>query len=331
MILNPAVIALLSGSVLVCFLLLYASFFAIRILRKWDLRSGSELQLVLERRTYLIATVLSYAFGFELVSLFLYIHNAEQMHTLFVGAMCAAGTLYVNDYGYPALLVKAALFILAGVWLIMNYADNRAWNYPLIRKKYALLLFIVPVALTAAVLQGLYLLNLKADVITSCCGSLFSQGSAEVRTEVLSLSGFPWPQTMYPLLGATLAAGTILNRTGRGGYVFGLIGTATFTISLGGVIAYISPYIYELPTHRCPFCLLQSDYHYIGYPLYLTLFTGVVTSVGAAVLTPFKKIESLREALPRIQKRLALISVLCFGIFTVISIIAIMTSNLAIN
>jgi uncharacterized integral membrane protein len=98
--------------------------------------------LILERRTYIISTILAYLFGFQLLSLFLYIFTADHLHTLFVGAMCAAGTLYVNAYGYPALIMKVINFLLAGLWLILNYADNRAYDYPLIRKKYFFLLII---------------------------------------------------------------------------------------------------------------------------------------------------------------------------------------------
>ena len=54
--------------------------------------------------------------------------------------MCAAGTLNVNAYGYPTLVLKVLNCLLAGIWLILNHADNRADDYPLIRKKYALLL-----------------------------------------------------------------------------------------------------------------------------------------------------------------------------------------------
>ena len=86
-------------------------------------------------------------FAFELISFFLYIYTADHLHTLFVGAMCAAGTLKVNGFGYPALLLKMLNFILAGLWLIMNYADNQAYDYPLIKKKYLLLLLITPLVL----------------------------------------------------------------------------------------------------------------------------------------------------------------------------------------
>ena len=67
-------------------------------------------QLILERKTYLISTLLTYLLGFELLSLFLYVFTADQLHTFFVGAMCAAGTLYVNGYGYPALILKVVIF-----------------------------------------------------------------------------------------------------------------------------------------------------------------------------------------------------------------------------
>ena len=59
MILHPAIIALLVASVLISSLVLYALWYGVRILYSWDLRSGSSRQLDLERRTYLISTVLA--------------------------------------------------------------------------------------------------------------------------------------------------------------------------------------------------------------------------------------------------------------------------------
>ena len=125
MIFHPTVMALFAGSILVSFMILYSASYAFQILRKWDLQSGSELQLNLERRTYLISTLLAYAFGFELLSFFLFVFTADQVHTFFVGAMCAAGSLYANDYGYPTLIVKLVNFLLAGIWLVVNYVDNQ--------------------------------------------------------------------------------------------------------------------------------------------------------------------------------------------------------------
>ena len=146
MIFHPGILALLLGSVLTSSMLCYCAYEGVRIIRNWDIRSGSERQLELERRTYLISTVMSYALGFQLLSLFLFIYTADTLSPLFVGAMCAAGSLKVNGFGYPALILKIVNFLLAGVWLIVNFTDNKARDYPLIRIKYWLLLFITPLS-----------------------------------------------------------------------------------------------------------------------------------------------------------------------------------------
>lgn len=41
-------------------------------------------------------------------------------------------------------------------------------------------------------------------------------------------------------------------------------------------------YIYEMPNHKCPYCMLQKEYYYIGYVIWGTLFVG--TFLG---ITPF--------------------------------------------
>ncbi len=171
---HPLILALLVASGLTGFLVLYASVFGVQILRRWDLRSGSELQLGLERKTYLISTLLAFVFSIELLSLFLFVFTADALHTFFVGAMCAAGTLHVNGFGYPALLLKMGNFVLAGIWLILNAADIRGYDYPLTKKKYGFLLVLTPLILAETVLQTAFFLKMKPDITTSCCGSLFS-------------------------------------------------------------------------------------------------------------------------------------------------------------
>ena len=174
MIISPAIIALTLGSVLIALITGYASGIGIQILWWWDIHSGSDRQLSLERKTYLISTVLSYVMAFELASLFLFVYTADHMHGLFIGAMCAAGTLNANDWGYPALVLKTVNFMVCGVWLIVNYLDNRGYDYPLIRFKYRLLLAITLLLMLEVLFQSGYFLELRPDVITSCCGAMFN-------------------------------------------------------------------------------------------------------------------------------------------------------------
>ena len=315
MIFHPAIMALYASSVLISFMVLYSASYGIQILRRWDIRSGSELQLVLERKTYLISTLLTYLFGFELLSLFLYIFTVDQLHTFFVGAMCAAGSLYVNDYGYPALILKIINFLLAGLWLILNYADNRAYDYPLIRKKYFLLMILTPLILLEMILQASYFLRLSPNIITSCCGSLFSTEASNLVSDMVVLPRGPVSVLFYLSMISTIASGVYYYLKEKGGYLFSSLSLITFLVSIVSILSFVSVYIYELPTHHCPFCILQKEYGYIGYPLYLALLGGTISGMGVGLLMPFRNTKSLSEILPRIQRKLAIASSILFAVF----------------
>ena len=331
MIFHPAIIALYVSSVLISFMVLYSSFHGLQILRRWDIKSGSELQLILERKTYLISTILTYLFGFQLLSLFLYIFTVDQLNTFFVGAMCAAGSLYANDFGYPALILKIINFLLAGLWLIMNYTDNRAHDYPLIKKKYSLLLILAPLIFAEMILQANYFLRLKPDIITSCCGTLFSSESSGLVSEISLFPNIPMKVIFYLAMISTVASGIYYYQRHKGGYLFSLLIVITFLISIMAILSFISIYFYELPTHHCPFCILQKEYGYIGYPLYLTLLGGTISGIGVGVLMPFRNIKSLATVLPSIQSKLTLASLILFILFTAIITFRILFSNLILE
>jgi len=328
MILHPAIIALLVSSILISALVLFAFRYGVQIVRHWDLRSGSSQQLDLERRTYLISTVLAYVFGFQLASLFLLIYTADSLSTLFTGAMCAAGTFNVNAYGYPLLVLKIINFLLAGLWLTLNYADNRAYDYPLIRKKYAFLLALTPFILLETFLQVRYFLGLRPDVITSCCGSLFSAGSSGVAGDLASLPIVPLQYAFTAGMVAAIALGVVVAATGRGGYVFSLAAGMVFIMGIASLISFVSPAIYELPTHHCPFCVLQKEYGYIGYLYYTALLGGAVTGMGVGVLMPFRSITSLSVIIPSLQKKLAVLSIIFLSALSLLTLVAVLRSNL---
>jgi len=89
--------------------------------------------------------------------------------------------------------------------------------------------------------------------------------------------------------------------------------------SFVAIISFISLYFYELPTHHCPFDLLQREYNYIGYPLYLSLFAAGITGAGAGVIDRFKDAPSLKSVIPSLQKRLCLFSMIGYIVFTLIA------------
>lgn len=332
MILNPAIIALLGSAFLISLMFLYASFYGFRIIRHWDIKSGSELQLRLERSTYLISVILSYVLVFQLGSLFLFIFTAEKLHTLFVGAMCAAGTLQANSFGYPALILKSANFLIAFVWLVINHTDSRATDYPYTKVKYALLLVLAPLVLVESALLILYISGLDPDVITSCCGTIFNEGTSGADLGLgTGLASFDPHASLAVYLGSiavALALGAYAFVRGRAHVPYSAVSMFVFLSGIVAMVSCISPYVYELPTHHCPFCVLQAEYGYVGYVFYLTLLLGAGSGLGAGALGMLRKTESLAAELPSISRRLVAWSAAMFAANAGMTIYLVWTSNL---
>jgi hypothetical protein len=229
---------------------------------------------------------------------------------------------------FRSLILKITVFLLAGIWLIVNFTDNKASDYPLIRIKYGLLIFITPFLVAEAVVQGAYLLSLKPDIITSCCGTIFT---TDADTVISGLIGFPRvlsQAAFYFSAAITLLLGLVFYLKGKGGYLFSVSTLINFMIAIAAIISFISVYFYELPAHHCPFCLLHPEYGYAGYLIYITLLAAAVSGLGVGAIMPFRKINSLTEVLPRIQKRLALISILSLAAFILTAGYGILFSHL---
>lgn len=321
MILHPGILALLVGSLIVTAMMGYSSLLGLTILRKWDISSSAPSQLALERKTYLISTIMNSVFGFEIFSSLLFIYTVDDIHRIFVGSMCATGSLNANPVGWYVLYTKIVIFFVASVWIAFNYIDQRADDYPLVRKKYAMLMVITPIVALDTYLQLKYFLGLKPDIITSCCGALFSESGSGIAS---SLSSLPIKPTMALFYGAILlflvhllASIRIQNSLVRS--LLPVTAFLVFVASIAAVISFLSLYFYEIPTHHCPFDILQSGYYFVGFPLYITLFSGVFFGMMAGLVEPFKKLPSLRGTIIKLQKKWAFLSVVLILLFTVIA------------
>ena len=328
MLLNPAILALILVSLAVAGMMLIAARFSLSVLSNWDIHSGSELQLNLERRTYLISTIVAFSFVAEIISLLLFIYNAEQMSSQFVGAMCATGVLNINVYGWPALYLKITVFFAGAVWLMLNRVDNKAFDYPLVRQKYLLLLLIIPVILAEAVVQTLFFLEMDPDIITSCCGALFTPEGEGVAAD---LSGVA-PATALGLLVTSallvLLSGGASLLWQKGSLVFAGSSLFSWFVALLAIVSCIALYIYEHPHHHCPFCILKSGHHFMGYWLYIPLFIATALALGVGTISFFRRIPSLNAVIANDSQRFILLSLLLMLVFYLVSAYAILGSNL---
>lgn len=204
MILHPGILSLITGSIIVVLMMAYSSFLGAKILKRWDINSSSSEQLMLERKTYLISAIMNYVFGFLILSGFLFIYTADDIYRLFIGAMCATGSLNANPVGWQVLYTKVIIFFLFSVWITFNYIDQRAEDYPMVRLKYKMLILIVPFVVLDAYLQLKYFLGLKPAIITSCCGALFSEGEKGIASSFSSLPAKPMMAAFYTVAGIFL-------------------------------------------------------------------------------------------------------------------------------
>ncbi len=173
------------------------------------------------------------------------------------------------------------------------------------RIKYALLLILLPALAFAFGLQLKYFLGLKADVITSCCGSLFSGDAKGLAAEVAALKPLPAMVLFYGVIAVSAGLTFAHARTHRYGYLAAAASAAAFAATLVGVLSFVSLYIYEHPNHHCPFCILKPEYGHQGYWLYLPRFAATAAGLGVGALQPFRNVTSLRGIVPAVSARLA--------------------------
>lgn len=331
MLISPAVLALNGVSFTLTLLLLMAGGFALQVIRHWDIGSGSERQLELERRTYLISTLVTWCFAAAVLSLLLFVYNAEQMSRQFVGAMCATGVLNAHPMGWPTLFLKILIFFAGAAWLMLNRLDNQAPDYPLVRVKYGLLLGLLPLVALESGVQLRYFLGLNPDVITSCCGSLFTAEGAGVAATVSAFDPASSLMAMYGtgvlVLGLGLLHGWRMG-SGGSGMAFSLSASLAFAAALAAIVSCVALYIYAHPHHHCPFCILKGGHGFVGYWLYVPLFAATALALGVGLISPWRRVPTLQAAVRADGRRFTALALALFALFYGVATLAILTSSL---
>lgn len=307
MLINGWAIALTICSAGILFLGFVTGWCGVKVVRFWDHGVDTSRQIKLEEEVWLTSALMKYALFFQVLSLVMLVVAADAFSEVLIGAMCATGAFLANEFGISTLLVKIVLVFLCGYWLLLNHLDRQSESYPLVKMKYFYLFFLLPLLCVDAVLQLRYLLGLEPDVLTSCCGVLFKspQGDGfnllDPYSPQLLLGGLYSIALMLVVCGLalTLTGGKYPNRPGllSGLYTVGWL--AFFPVALWAITVFFSSYIYAMPSHRCPFDILQAQYSYVGFPIYLTLFIGSFFGGTPGLIQPFGKRPDLAEPVRR--------------------------------
>ena len=267
--LSNSVIAFLFIESILLLLFLYALYPTIEILKNWNFDSTEPLQYKLEKKNYLVATILFFVILIKIVLFIFFISSLDGLSNIVPGAMCAAGIIGANEYGNILLFLKIFLIFIFGIWLIIDKLDLVAKNYPYVKIKYTIFLFLFVILSIEYTLDILYFSNISLETPVLCCSIVFGTSEAinglpfGLNTNLLLILFYLF---FILIITNNLAKNTLLSFISN--FIFLFVGYFSLTYFFG-------TYIYELPTHKCPFCMLQAEYNYIGYILWSSLSLGV--------------------------------------------------------
>jgi len=242
---------------------------SLRIFLFYNRNATSAEQILLEKQSYLAATIIKYIFYIKIPIFIFFIFTLDKLSHFIPGAMCAAGVVNASEYATPLLFLKLLNLYLFAYWLVLDAEDMKHESQPYLKKKFFLFLLFYALFLGEIILESVTFFSLDVQSVVDCCGVLFSRNDATYISLLLNAPRELLLGSFYTLFGLALFA-----YVRRDKYLFSFASLLFVPVALISLISVFGIYIYELPTHHCPFCLLQIDYDYVGYFLYIALFLG---------------------------------------------------------
>jgi hypothetical protein len=279
---NEVIVYLLSETVL--YTLLFVAFIStVGLLKKWNFDVFTTEQFALENRSYLVMTIIFFVMLLKVVLLPYFVYTIDNLSDLIPGAMCGAGVIKANEYGNPLLSLKIIILFLSALWLSINSIDLKAKNYPYLKIKSWFFILIFFLLSAEFVLDILYFTNIETTNPVSCCSVIFGQtGGANGLPFGLDISKL---LILFYLLFALVLLTTLSQMA-----FLSIVASLLFgVIAYYSVVYFFGTYIYELPTHLCPFCMLQDHYYYVGYFLWGLLLLGLFLVIDTAIMQSFFK------------------------------------------
>lgn len=276
--LTPEVLVYLVLEMVLLLLVGVAWAVSLPILGKWDFDATSSQQYQLEKRAFLVTLIILFVLFTKLV-LFPYLaFTLDKLALVVPGAMCAAGVINANGFGFWLLATKLAVLLLAGIWLLIHRLDIQATNYPYLKAKLFFFLFMGGVVVAESTLDIMFLTNISTLTPVQCCSVVFGVASTG--------GGLPLGWTIPTLLSLFyLTYGLIMVLSlARYRLLNFLANLAFLFFGYFALVTFFGTYVYQLPTHQCPFCMLQQEYFFIGYLLWGSLFLGVFMGMADGLL-----------------------------------------------
>lgn len=255
-------------------LLSVAFFFSIYILKNFTYNATTEKQYDLEKKTYLIITIIKFSLIIKIILLPFFTHTIDKLSEIIPGAMCGAGVINANGYGEPLLIFKILILLLIMLWIVLNSKDETSKGYKYFKPKLHFYIFLYIFIVAETIIELLYFSNLSTINPVSCCSVIYDDN----ENLFSKLSPIEMLISFYLLFFITLIALYFRKR-----FILIPLTFIFLYISFLSINYLFATYIYQLPTHQCPFCLLKSDYYYIGYTIYASLLLATFYTLSGSI------------------------------------------------
>ncbi|MCW8837812.1 MAG: hypothetical protein OQK11_03830 [Thiovulaceae bacterium] len=274
MILSPEILTIYILNFLFFVFGLIALNLSVKIYLKYDKNSSEPIQYTLERQSYLASTIIKYIFIVKVPLFLFFIFTLDKLSNVLSGAMCGAGVLDATDYGTMLITLKVLNIYLFALWLVLNTEDVKHENQPYIKIKFALFIVLFALFLSEILIESYTFYNFEIDKLVSCCGTLYSSTSDSIVSNIFAIDNKILVSIFYANFALITFAYVFKSK-----YMYAISNLLFIVVSIVSLIMFFGTYIYELPSHHCPFCYLQSDYYYVGYLLYALLFMGTFNGI----------------------------------------------------
>src|SRR3990167_3756830 len=269
MILTPEVLAILILNAIFALFGMVAFVLSVKIYLNWEINSTSTAQYRLEKQSSLAATIIKYIFSIKVPLFIFFIFTLDKISNVLTGAMCAAGVDDATEQGTYLIVLKIINLYLFALWLKLNAEDVKDRNQPHTKLKFGFFALIFFLFIVEVILEWVMFSAIEIDKMVSCCGSIYSSSANSGISSIFSLGTAALLALFYGNYLLIVLFYFLKKR-----YLFAVTNMLFVVIAIIALILFFGTYIYELPSHHCPFCFLQRDYYYIGYLIYGMLFVG---------------------------------------------------------
>ncbi len=270
MFLTPEILTLFIADTLILLLVSIGFLVSIQILLKFDYTQDTPAQYALEKRAVLVSALVRSALFFKIALFFFFLYTLDAVSGYIPGAMCAAGVVSADPTGITLMVLKSLGLYLFSLWIVADKEDLKSKNYRYTKLKSALFIAVFITITAEYAYEYLFFSSLEPSKVVSCCGAIFDPlKNSGFYSALLSIS--PWiAAAIFYAIFISMAISVLARFYG----LYALLNLIFLPVAVLTLILFFSPYIYELPTHRCLFCFLQKEYAYAGYFIYMFLFLG---------------------------------------------------------